>query len=118
MPTRSIRSRQLLAYLNTDAYQVGLVKAGLWGVSHQTLLTLKALSSGRTQGHRKTAASESDYKFITGMWCQAVWALKTNTCWLRGWKSGLALPKMFSRSDSAVNQTSRMSRQGLNVFGP
>lgn len=30
---------QLFRYLNLDDYQVGLVRAGLWGVSHRTLLT-------------------------------------------------------------------------------
>lgn len=30
---------QLLRYLNSDEYQVGLIKVGLWGVSHQSLLT-------------------------------------------------------------------------------
>lgn len=30
---------QLFRYLNLDDYQAGLVRVGLWGVSHQTLLT-------------------------------------------------------------------------------
>lgn len=32
-------SWELLRYLNSDEYQVGLVRAGLWGVSHRSLLT-------------------------------------------------------------------------------
>ncbi len=41
---------KLLAYLSSDEYQLGLIKAGLWLPSHTSLLTPEGIASWMTEG--------------------------------------------------------------------
>jgi multiple sugar transport system substrate-binding protein len=61
-------SWQLLRYLNSDEYQVGLVRAGLWGVSHQSLLTPEGVETWwNTEVHPENwLPLETEYKFNYG----------------------------------------------------
>ena len=62
------QSWELLRYLNTDAYQTGLVRAGLWGVSHQSLLTPEGVESWwNNDVHPENwLPLETEYKFNYG----------------------------------------------------
>jgi multiple sugar transport system substrate-binding protein len=59
---------QLFRYLNSDTYQTGLVQIGLWGVSHQTLLTDEGVATWFTEGvHPENwLPLEKEYKFNYG----------------------------------------------------
>ncbi|HXF62349.1 MAG TPA: sugar ABC transporter substrate-binding protein [Caldilineaceae bacterium] len=61
-------SWQLLRYLNLDEYQAHLVRVGLWGVSHQTLLTPEGIKMWWDPDvHPENwLALEQDYKFNYG----------------------------------------------------
>jgi multiple sugar transport system substrate-binding protein len=58
----------LFQYLNTDEYQAHLVRVGLWGVSHQTLLTEEGVKQWWNDDVHPDnwLAFETDYKFNYG----------------------------------------------------
>ena len=59
---------ELFRYLNLDEYQAGLVRVGLWGVSHTTLLTDEGVKLWWNEGVHPDnwLPLESDYKFNYG----------------------------------------------------
>lgn len=61
-------SWQLLRYLNLDEYQSHLVRVGLWGVSHQTLLTPEGIETWWDPDVHPEGwlTLEEDYKFNYG----------------------------------------------------
>lgn len=61
-------SWQLLHYLNQDEYQAHLVRVGLWGVSHQTLLSAEGIESWWDDNVHPEGwlTLEEDYKFNYG----------------------------------------------------
>lgn len=80
-------SWKLFRYLNTDDYQVGLVKVGLWGVSHQTLLTPEGIETWFDPAvHPENwLALENDYKFNYGhVLPNILGTLKTNVMLTQG----------------------------------
>jgi multiple sugar transport system substrate-binding protein len=62
------QSWELFRYLNLDAYQSGLVRSGLWGVSHTTLLTPEGIDLWWDEAvHPENwLPLENDYKFNYG----------------------------------------------------
>src|SRR5690606_14673809 len=80
-------SWKLFRYLNTDDYQVGLVKVGLWGVSHQTLLPPQGIETWFDPAvHPENwLALENDYKFNYGhVLPNILGTLKTNVMLTQG----------------------------------
>ena len=59
---------ELFRYLNLDEYQSGLVRVGLWGVSHTTLLTEEGIALWWDENVHPDnwLPLESDYKFNYG----------------------------------------------------
>jgi multiple sugar transport system substrate-binding protein len=103
---------QLLAYLNSDDYQVGLVKAGLWGVSHQTLLTPEGVEKWWDPAvHPENwLPLESDYKLNYGnVLPNVLGTLRTNTMLVNGladvWIGARTAEEVLKELTPQLNQT-------------
>lgn len=59
---------ELFRYLNLDEYQAGLIRSGLWGVSHRTLLTPEGIDKwwNPSVHPENWLPLESEYKFNYG----------------------------------------------------
>lgn len=105
-------SWQLLAYLNSDDYQVGLVKAGLWGVSHQTLLTPEGVERWWDPAvHPENwLPLENDYKFNYGhVLPNVLGTLRTGTMLTQGlaevWIGTRTAEEVLKELNPQLNQT-------------
>ena len=86
--TKTVKeSWELFRYLNLDDYQVGLVKVGLWGPSHKSLLTPEGVKRWLTTGVHspKWEQMETEYKVKYGFFFpNVVGNFKANTVLTQG----------------------------------
>ncbi|MEO8391758.1 MAG: sugar ABC transporter substrate-binding protein [Chloroflexota bacterium] len=103
---------QLFRYLNMDEYQSGLIKVGLWGVSHQTLLTPDGVKGWLTPGVHPDnwLPLETEYKLNFGhVVPNVVGMTKTATMITQAladvWTGARTAKDVFTELNPALNQT-------------
>lgn len=113
-------SWQLLHYLNLDEYQAHLVRVGLWGVSHQTLLTPEGIKSWWDPDVHPEGwlTLEQDYKFNYGhVIPNTVGLLETTTMLTQElsqvWTGAMTAEALLSDLVPRLNQTLEEERAAV-----